>query len=644
MNSVGAVRIRIIRIFIGCLLAVFVARLWQLQLTQWVTYAKRALGNRIQVLRQEGPRGLILDRNGRVLAENRTRWLLGVDPQKFPRRDDLRCDRCITRLASILDVSAADLRKAIFEALSQTSAQPVPVKGFGEDLTLAEVARIEEHRLELPGIVVLEVSQRFYPCGRLAAHVLGYARLITAEQYERWRDLSFGSVPIGDSGQSLPVRVYSPNSIVGQAGVEALCELDRSVEPPVPILVGRPGIVVQEVDVTGQPVRVIYSQPPSPGATVFLTIDAKIQKAAEDALEDALRAGRGTGGACVVLDPNTGEVLAMASKPSFDPNKWVKGFEPEEWRRINSDPRTPLLNRAISGLYPPGSTFKIISAVAALESINLSPSTSFFCSGRIVVGYRHQVFRCWKRSGHGRVSFWRGIAESCDVYFYELVRKGGLTAEAIAYWAKQFGLGRETGIGLAGEMDGLVPTPEWKIAIRRERWRLGDTLNFVIGQGFLTVTPLQMAVATAAVANGGKIYRPHLVRKIYWPAWMGRPPRKIQPELVATVPCKPQTLELVRRAMRMAVASPHGTGRALASFPVPVAGKTGSAQHRPGRPTHAWFVCFAPYRNPKYVCVVFVENGGHGGSTAAPIARRVLAAAFGVTAAARSTVAGGETD
>ena len=623
-------RVLVLRIAWGLLLAVFIARLWELQLTRWVTFAREAAGNRTKIIRIEPPRGLILDRKGRLLAENVTRWRVGVDPTRLPDEEAQR-ERCIMKLAGILDVPAPDVREAIESAIAASGGRPTALEKVGERLTFEQVARIEESHFDLPGIIVLEERERHYPLRSVAAHVLGYARGITAEQYEQYRTIPVPPfAPETNVEPSLPDLLYSRHSVTGQAGVEAAYELDRSTAPPLPILAGLPGRIVVEVDARGRAVRVISSRPAAPGATLYLSIDAQVQQVAEAALDATLRAGHGRSGAVVVVEVNTGQVIVLASRPAFDPNKWVRGLKPAEWRALSSDPRKPLLNKAIGGAYPPGSTFKIISSIAAFESIDLKPSRTFYCKGRITVGHKHTPFRCWLRAGHGPVDFWKGFSQSCDVYFYELVRKAGLTAQSLAYWSRQFGLGSATAIGLTGEVAGLVPDPQWKRLVVHDRWRLGDTLNMVIGQGYLTVTPLQMAMLTAAVANGGKLYKPQMVMRIDWPEWMNEDPRIIRPHLVGTVGASEQALSRVRRAMRLAVTAPHGTGRALATFPVAVAGKTGSAEHRPGQPTHAWFVCFAPYQSPKYAVAVFVESGGHGGSVAAPIARKVLAALFGI--------------
>lgn len=634
-------RIRVLQVFFGLVLLVFVGRLWELQLTRWIVYAREAAGNRTQVIRSEPPRGVIFDRNGKVLAENKACWRVGIDPPRFPK-DEYAATQCIVQLAAILGAEAPRVRKAVEESLAASSGQVVPLQGLpeAEDIDLPTVARLEEKRFDLPGILVLETLKRYYPNGRLAAHLLGYARAITAEQYKEFRDIPVPGAGTDEASVEVPDRLYSRNSITGQAGVEAICELDRTVDPPIPILTGLPGRIVREVDVRGQPVRVLSYREPQPGASVYLTIDARVQRAAEASLGRML-AKRGRAGAVVAVDVNSGEIVAMCSLPNFNPNKWIAGFKPWEWKALHTDPRSPLLNTAVGGAYPPGSSFKIISALAAFEATALKTSSTFYCSGRISVGRPPRIFRCWKRAGHGAVDFWRGMAESCDVYFYELVRKAHLSSEAIAYWARQLGLGESTGCGLPGEVEGLVPSPEWKLALRHERWRLGDTLNMVIGQGYLTVTPLQMAMATAAIANGGSLYKPLLVRKIYWPSWLNRPPRISHPHLVRNIGAKPENLQRLRRAMRLAVTSAEGTARVLANFPVPVAGKTGSAEHHPAKPTHAWFVCFAPYDKPRYAVAVFVHSGGHGGSVAAPVARDVLAALFGVSAkAAKIAVAG----
>ena len=584
------------------------------------------------------PRGLIFDRNGAILAESHAVWNVNIVPADFPR-DQAEAEGIITQLASILDVPTVEIREQIEKIRSQTTLEAVPLAKIGEDVPREVVIAIEERQWEMPGVISDQQARRHYPQHSLAAHVLGYARPITDEQYSQVKELTYAH-PANESpapalNPSSGELIYDHRSLFGQDGVEAAYDydIDEGTSLAVPVLQGRRGYRQYEVDVKDRPLRVLTQRQPEAGASVYLTIDARLQRIAEEALEEAIKGSQRTG-AAVMLDVRTGEVLVLASKPGFDPNAWVKGFSDEEWQRLQNDPRTPFLNKAIAGEYPPGSVFKMISATAALEANNLDTSRWFDCTGVIHEGRDHQPFRCWKpKPGHGRVNFYAGLAQSCDVYFYELVRKAGLDSDTIAEYARRFGLGSATGIDLPGESEGAVPDKEWKDAVRREPWTTGNTLHMVIGQGFLTVTPLQMAVVTAAVANGGKLLTPRIVRKIVWPGWLSRGTELYTEPQEGNVEAGASSLEKVKEGMWQAVASPGGTARVMAGLGIPVAGKTGSAEHHPGRPPHAWFVCFAPFANPRYAVVVFVSEGGSGGQTAAPIARRLLAAAFGVMGA-----------
>ncbi|MEA3403548.1 MAG: penicillin-binding protein 2 [Armatimonadota bacterium] len=625
-------RLKTLGLIISALLALLAGRLWMLQLTQWVDYTGQALANRTSVVSTPAPRGLIYDREGRVLAENRPQWSITITPADLPEEQSDR-DKIIKRLASILrerDVSTADVRQAIDTICEDVSVKPTPLGDFAVDVPLEVVAQVEERALELPGVGVEEGFRRSYPHGDLASHVLGYARAISEEQYSQWGDLQY---PTDREPQGLGVEpwqddpVYGPQSLFGQSGIEAACELDESTDPPTPVLHGRRGMRVYEVDVFNKPLRLIREERvPQQGAGVYLTLDLDVQRVAERALAQAVGATRT--GAVVLMDVHTGEVLAMASKPSIDPNRWVKGFSDEEYQRLASDERHPFYNKAISGTYPPGSTFKMITALAALESTGLSPQQEFVCEGIIHEGADHQPFRCWRRSGHGRLNLWGAIGQSCDVYFYELVRKAGTTSDAIAKYARLFGLGESTRCGLPSEAPGLVPDREWKADVRDEDWYTGDTLQFAIGQSFLRVTPLQMAVMTAAIANGGTVISPHLVRKTVWPEYLNRGPTVFKAEVVRQVPVDPANLKIVQQGMRRAVVSRHGTAHALADSGLSLAGKTGSAQVYLDKKTHAWFVCYGPYDDPRFACSVLVTEGGHGSETAAPVALRVMKAAM----------------
>jgi len=454
-------------------------------------------------------------------------------------------------------------------------------------------------------------------------------RPINPVQYEQLKNATYPSTdPTQTPPPPLVDQVYALDSVVGQCGAEQLLEYTTDASGRIlPLLQGRRGYRLYQVNRRMQPTWMISQRPPVPGATVWLTIDSQVQRVAEEALEEAT-SQRGKAGAAVVLDVRTGEVLAMASRPTYDPNKWIKGFSPQEWEALQKDPRNPLLNQAIGGCYPPGSVFKLISSCAAFSTTDLTLTDTYYCAGVIHEGRDRRPFRCWRK--HGEVAYYQGLAESCDVYFYSLVRSKGLGSDALAEYARRFGLGSVTGIGLTGERAGFVPDRRWKQAQKQEPWFTGDTLNFVIGQGYLTVTPLQMAVVTAAVANGGILVQPRLVRKLEWPQWTGYGTQVVSATQTRRVGVDDKILAYVRQGMRLAVEGEHGTAAGLRGLGVPVAGKTGSAEHQPGRPTHAWFVCYAPADDPRYAVCVFIAEGGHGGTAAAPVARRILAAALGL--------------
>ncbi len=638
-RSQFAIRLRVVAVTVGVVFALFVGRLWVLQLTRWTTYTESATANRTEIVWEEAPRGIICDRSGVVLAENRPVWTVHIVPADFPD-DQEAVSEIVGQLASILGketpVSTVDLRKQISEICQGKGPEARPLKGAGENVSLEMVQAIEARQYEMPGVVIKQINQRYYPQGKRAAHLMGYVRPINVNlaDYERVKDFCYPQYQPAVNGllnieKLAHQTIYTLSSFFGQEGVEASYELLERGGGMVPVLPGRRGYHLYEVNASGQPVREIDSRPSDPGATVYLAIDSELQRVAEQALERAIAGSQRTA-AAVMMDVQTGEILALASKPSLDANIWTGAIPPEKWERIHSDPRRPMRNTAIAGEYPPGSIFKIISATAALQTTGLQENTTFTCDGAITVGRHHQRFECWKHSGHGAVDFYKGMAQSCDVYFYQTVLTAGLSSDSIARYARLFGLGSSTGIDIPGEEEGFVPDREWKATVERDSWLTGDTVNMVIGQGWLTATPLQMAVATAAVANGGKVLQPRVVRKIQWPKWMGGNAEVLKPVVMRELDVAPETLAHVRQGMRLAVTRPHGTAQAVGGLGVAVAGKTGSAQHRRDRPTHAWFVCFAPYPQPKYAVAVFVWEGGYGGTTAAPIARRILAAAFGL--------------
>ncbi|UCD35095.1 MAG: penicillin-binding protein 2, partial [Nitrospiraceae bacterium] len=473
--------------------------------------------------------------------------------------------------------------------LNRKAAKPFEPVTLKEDVTFEEVAKVEARLLDFPGLQIEVVGGREYLYGHSASHVLGYIGSMSARQMA---EPKYSDIP--------------PESIIGQYGIEKVYD---------EVLRGISGKKVIEVDAIGRIVKVVRIQRPINGRNIRLTINIDLQVEAEESL-------RGKAGAVVALKADTGEVLALASSPTFDPNLFVRGIRQEEWRKLINDPGKPLLNRAIQSQFPPGSTFKIITAIAALEQGIVSDHSDFYCNGSLYFG---RVFRCWKAAGHGAVQLHKAIVESCDVYFYEVGKE--LNIDVLAQYAFGYGLGRPTGIGLEGEVSGLIPTSGWKSRTRKEGWYTGETLNTVIGQGYVSATPIQMARAIATVTNGGRLYEPTIVME----SGQG-------PKTVGQVKIHPENLRLIREALAGVVREKKGTGHLAESEVVSIGGKTGTSQVISGVTReedlphrfrdHAWFVAVAPVERPEIAVAVFVEHGGHGSSAAAPIAKRVIEAYY----------------
>lgn len=563
--------------FIVVIAFLFLGRLWWLQVYQGAHLDERARSRYLRAIITRAPRGLLLDRTGKVLATNEPSFSIALLPAEFSS-DSAQPER----IASLLGISPEVLQRTMDKIRTNKVPLFEPVRlVLGADF--ATVTRVLERNWELPGIIVLEEPTRSYPHGKLAAHVLGHVGAVTEEELKRRPELDLFDW-------------------TGKMGVEYV--YDRYLQ-------GRNGRELMEVDARGAPIRRLRREVAQPGQTLLLTLNARLQAAAEAALQ-------GYRGAIVALEPRTGEVLVMASSPSFDPNWFRKGIKPKLWRWLLSHKAHPLQNRAIATAHPPGSTFKVVTAVAALLYGKATPNTRIFCGGGRIVGRR--FFCCWRR--HGTVDLERAIGQSCDTYFYTLGLAVG--PERLARVAELMGLGQKTGIDLPGEIKGVLPTPQWKRHRYRERWYGGDTANLSIGQGYLATTPLQMALVTCAIANNGVIYRPHLVRERRTPD--GRILERIRPQELHRLPAPPSVWNAVKKGMLAAVYRPGGTARLLADLPITVAGKTGSSQHRKGAKTHAWFIAFAPVDNPQIALCVMVEEAGHGGEVAVPIAKQLLAA------------------
>ena len=581
----------ILKVGLALAMGVLAIRVWNLQIREGPYYRDMAVNNRTRAVLLEPARGLIHDRNGVLLANNAPSFNLYVTLEDVKDRDLL-----VDGLVRLIGLDEARLRKK----LAERGPKVVPRKVKG-GLTLREAALVESHRLDFPGVMIQAESQRNYRLGPVAAHLLGYVGEISAEQLDRTDD-----------------EDLHQGSIVGQYGVEKTYDTH---------LRGRSGQKTIEVDALGHEKRVVATQRPESGDDVYLTVDIRLQQLAEDLLGEEA-------GAIVALDPRNGEVLALASRPAFDPNMLSRDLTAKQWDEVIRDEGRPLTNRATQGQYPPGSTFKIVMAAAALDTKTVTTESKIRCTGGYQFGKR--LFKDWKAGGHGPMDIRQAIVHSCDVFFYTVGQRMGI--DTIASYATQFGLGRETGLELPSERGGIVPSTAWKERIRHEPWWPGETVSVSIGQGYVTVTPLQMAYLTATVANDGAVFRPRLVRGINERATgMYRESATIE---VGRLTVKPETLTLIQEAMAGVVA--HGTATRAKSSLVTIAGKTGTAQTAVLRPgpekdgpkrlrDHAWFVSFAPVEAPTIAVAVLVEHMGHGGTAAAPLAKQMIEAYVKVT-------------
>jgi len=630
---------------------VLVGQLWRLQMVQGEHYQKAADYNRFRLESSPGPRGVIYDRWGHLLVRNTPQIAVSIIPAYLP--DDLNeRDALLFKLAQLLDmpfmsqvdkdqsdgrmsasqksstsrVDGGD-QKAIMDVLSEAELAPYRPARLKVGVSREVALLLEEEHLDWPGVLVQAVPQREYLYGSLLAHYLGYVGPIPAEQVEDYE-----------------ARGYDPNQDqVGLTGVEYTFEDD---------LRGRDGSKLIEVDIAGREVQTVGEvQAGVPGNNLRLTLDLGLQQTATEILADHMKAIGKKQGVVMAVNPQTGEILAMVSLPSYDDNEFTGGISPEKLKALQTDSNRPLLNQAISGQFAPGSTFKIITASAGLAEGVIDDDTHLHCGGTLWLPNRYypedpslaQPFYCWTHkygTSHGSLSVIAALAESCDIFFYQVAGGyrsyfQGLGEEKLGYYAELFGLGSSTGIDLPGETAGLVPTSKWKRINYSESWVTGDTYNMAIGQGFVLATPLQMLNAAATIANGGTLYRPQIVREVIDSE--GQIVQAFAPDVVRQLPISSDKIDLVRQGMRAAVA-PGGTAIAARLPGITVAGKTGTAEffidrnndRRPDRdkngnlPTHAWFIGFAPYEDPKIAVVVFVFGGGDGSAVAVPIAGEIL--------------------
>lgn len=577
-------RLTILRVGLLLVVVLLGLRLWHLQIREGPYYRDLSENNRTRLVLLEPARGLIYDRHGVLLANNVPSFSLYVTLEDVKDREVL-----IQQLSDLLSLDPALIQRK----LEGKGSKLLPRK-VKDRLTLRDATVIEAHRWDLPGVMVQVESQRNYPGGVTAAHLLGYVGEISAEQLEKpeFSDLHQGS-------------------IVGQYGVEK--SYDRHVR-------GQAGQKSVEVDALGHEKKAAVVEKPQAGNDLYLTIDIRLQKVAEELLGEE-------SGAIVALDPTNGDILAMASRPAFDPNVLSRELTPKQWVEIVQDEGRPLNNRASQGQYPPGSTFKIPMAVAALETNTMSPSSTVYCNGGYQFGKR--VYHDWKASGHGAVDLYQALVHSCDVYFYTVGQRMGI--DVMADFGREFGLGQGTGVELPSERSGIMPSTSWKQQAKNEPWLPGETISAAIGQGYVTVTPLQMASLIGTVANNGVSYRPRLVQAV-----MDRTTGNLQ-ELPAVprgkIKTKPETFRVIKEALADVVKV--GTATKAKSSLVTIGGKTGTAQVAALRTgpeqdipkkfrDHAWFVAFAPVESPKIAVAVLAEHMGHGGSAAAPLAKELI--------------------
>lgn len=575
-------------------------RLWFLQVHKGYEFEEKSKVNRIRELRIVAPRGNIQDRQGTLLITNRPSFNV-----VWTREDAPDPDQTIKRLAKIFDEDISKILDRIRAGEGTPKYMPLLLK---EDIGWRTLAYIENNHLNLPGVRIEVVPAREYLFGNLSSHMVGY----------------LGEINKAELQQSRPGE-YEGGDRIGKQGIEKLFEQD---------LRGEKGMLMLEVNARGFEKKQVAKKQPLPGNDIKLTIDARLQTIAEDALQ-------GLAGAVIATEVNTGRILVLASSPPLQLNDFVGGISQKAWKAMLEDPLTPLPNKTIQGQYPPASTYKMVTALAGLGEGIITPDTVVTCTGSIRLGNRK--FRCWKKNGHGKVNLKRALAESCDVYFYELAKN--LHVDTLAAYANSLGLGKKTGINLEHEKAGLIPTAAWKIKKYRERWQAGETLTIAIGQGFNLTTPLQVNVMIAAIANGGITYRPQFIEEIIDPD--GKVVQVFTPIINGEFKGQEANLELIRQGLVAAVNEPHGTGKQARLQNITVAGKTGTAQvvnlshvediedeHKiPYKMRdHAWFTCYAPAEKPEIAVTVLIEHGQHGGSTAAPIAHKILKKYFKLTA------------
>lgn len=591
MGSVKQINLRLVsqRSFIFSaviffFLFILLVRLFQLQIIQGANYRKISEENRTQIIFNQAPRGDIFDRNGKPLVSNHPSFTLTFTPDFFPKSKSL--SEVASKLAKTLDVDSS----IILQKLEKARLYPFESSRIKANIKREVAFYISERNLEFPGFNIHTEPIRNYLYDTLASHIIGYVGEISKEQV-----------------LLLQEERYKLGDLIGKAGIERIYDT---------YIRGKDGGTSIEVSAAGKQVRILKNMESVRGHDIVLTIDSDLQRIAEEAFS-------GYEGSIVIMEPSSGEILALVSNPGFNPNMFLTSLTRRQLYYLFRSSKKPLFNRSIQAQYAPASVFKIITAIAALEEGVVSPKDKFFCSGEYKVGKQERIFRCWKKEGHGNVDMIEAIAKSCDIYFYQLGLLLGVGN--LPRYAREFGLGKITGVDLPGEKAGIVPDRAWKKKVLGEGWWDGDTLNMAIGQGYLWVTPLQIANLLSSVANEGTLFYPSLVKKII--SREGEVLKEFSPKLAKKINLKPDTWEIIKKGLRRTIT--EGTGQTAYISKLSIAGKTGTGQNPHGE-DHAWFAGFAPVNKPELAFVVFVEHGGHGGVVAAPIAREILSRYYGL--------------
>jgi penicillin-binding protein 2 len=577
---------------------VIISRLWYLQISRGDEYQGLSETNRVRIRSVPPPRGHILDRRGREIVTNRPSFNVVMI-----REDSFDIDDVLKRLSVVLDEDVEVLWERIREAAGTPRHIPIILK---EDIDWETLAHLENNKFKFSGIRIEVQPVRTFHYGDLAANTIGYVGSITRKQLEE-----------DESGR------YEGGDLIGKRGLERLREQD---------LRGEKGSSSSEVNARGFEQQQLINMDPLPGNDIRLTIDVDLQQAAEQFMDIGNKAG-----AVVAMEVNTGRLLAAVSSPSINLEAFIGGISQKNWDALLQNPRHPLINKIAQATYPPGSTYKMVTALAGLAEGVIDLNTVFYCPGHYYFGNR--VYRCWKHSGHGSVDILKAITESCDVFFYQVGQRVGV--DKLAEYARKLGLGKVTGVEMEHEKSGLTPTKAWKRKRYKEKWHEGETLSVAIGQGFNIMTPLQIALMTSAVANGGKIFKPQLIESVT--TTDGRVVEKFSPELVSELSDREKGyLNIIREGLFGVVHGKRGTARNVKIKGLTVGGKTGTAQvvriaqykglKEQDIPykfrDHAWFTCYAPADNPQIAVTVLVEHGLHGGSAAGPIARVILKTYF----------------